>query len=95
MLATFIKAPNMPFPGELCGSEQLCAVKHAVDDACADLRASNGDEGQVSRLMMAVRVTTAVAEGQRDPAKLKLVALDAVGFPATQSDRIGALRRRE
>ena len=70
----------MPLPHELYGSVLLRAVKTAVDDACADLRATGRDDGQISRLMMAVRLTTAVAEGELDPAKLKLVALDAVGF---------------
>jgi len=70
---------------KLYGSELLRVVKHAVDDACADVRETGGDDGQISRLMMAVRLTTAVAEGELDPAKLKLVALDAVGFPASQN----------
>ena len=82
----------MPFPNELYGSELLRAVKHAVDDACADVRESGGDDGQISRLMMAVRLTTAVAEGERDPAKLKLVALEAVGFLASRNERIDAKR---
>jgi len=77
----------MPFPNELYGSELLRAVKHAVDDACADVRATGGDDGQISRLMMAVRLTTAVAEGELDPDKLKLVALDAVGFLAPRNER--------
>lgn len=82
----------MPTPNELSGSELLRAVKRAVDDACADVRVTGGDDGQISRLMMAVRLTTAVAEGELDPAKLKLVALDAVGFLAPRNDRLDAKR---
>ena len=77
----FIQAPNMS-PCHLRRSELLRAVKHAVDNACAHVRATGGDDGQISRLMMAVRLSTAVAEGELDPAKLKLVALGAVDSPA-------------
>ena len=73
---------SSPLPHELSGSVLLRAVKRAVDDACADVRATGGDDGHISRLMMAVRLSTAVAEGELDPAKLKLVALDAIGFLA-------------
>lgn len=72
----------MPFPRELYGPDLLRVVKHAIDDACADVRATGGDDGRIARLMMAVRLMTAVAAGERDPKRLKCLALNAVGAPA-------------
>ena len=69
----------MPFPGEFYGPELLRVVKHAIEDACAEVRAAGGDDGRIPRLMMSIRVTAAVAAGERDPERLKLLALKAVG----------------
>jgi hypothetical protein len=73
----------MPFPSDFYGPELLRVVKRAVDDACAEVRAGGGDDGRVSRLMMSVRMMAAVAAGERDPDRLKLIALKAVEAPAS------------
>ena len=79
----------MPFPGEFYGPELLGVVKGAMDDACAELRAAGGDDGRIPRLMMSVRIMAAVAAGERDPDRLKLLALKAVDAPASPDDRAG------
>jgi hypothetical protein len=73
----------MPFPSDFYGPELLRVVKRAVDDACAEVRAGGGDDGHISRLMMSVRMMAAVAAGERDPDRLKLIALKAVEAPAS------------
>jgi hypothetical protein len=79
----------MPFPGDFYGPELLRVVKRAIDDACAEVRATGGDDGRTARLMMSIRVMTAVAAGERDPERLKFVALKAVGAPASPDDPAG------
>ena len=78
---------NMPFPREFHGPELLRVVNHAIEDACAEVRAGGGDDGRIPRLMMSVRITAAIAAGERDPARLKLLALKAVGATAPPDDR--------
>ncbi len=68
----------MPFPGEYSGPELLRVVKHAIENACAEVRATGGDDGRIPRLMMSVRIWAAVAAGERDPERLKLLALHSV-----------------
>ena len=74
----------MPFLGYEPALLQL--LNCARDDACAELRATGGDDGPIPRLMMSIRLMMAVAAGERDPARLKLVALKAVNAP-TSTDR--------
>ena len=71
----------MPFPGEFYGPELLRVVKRAVEDACAEVRTNGGDDGHIPRLMMSLRIMAAVAGGERDPERLKVLALEAVGEP--------------
>jgi hypothetical protein len=78
----------MPSPREFHGPELLGVVKRAMEDACTEVRAG-GDDGRIPRLMMSVRVMAAVAAGERDPERLKLVALKAVDTPASPDDRAG------
>ena len=77
----------MPFLGYEPALLQL--LNRARDDACAELRANGGDDGQITRLMMSVRLTAAVAGGERDPDRLKLLALQAVGAPTPPDDPAG------
>ena len=77
------QAINMPFPDEFYGPELLRVVKGAMDDACTELREAGADDGRVPRLMMSVRIMAAVAAGERDPDRLKLLALKAVEAPAS------------
>ena len=79
----------MPFPGEFHGPELLRVSKHSVEAACAELRITGRDDGRIPRLMMSVRVMAAVAAGERDPERLKLVALKAVDAPAPPDDGAG------
>lgn len=79
----------MPSPGEFYGPELLRVVKHAIEEVCAELRAAGEDDGRIPRLMMSIRVTAAVATGERDPERLKLLALKAVGVPASPDDAAG------
>ena len=62
-------------------------LNRAREDACAELRANGGDDGKIPRLMMSIRLMTAVAAGERDPERLKLVALKAVDAAAPPDDR--------
>ena len=71
---------RMPFLGHEPALLQL--LNRARDDACAELRANGGDDSHVPRLMMSVRLTTAIAAGERDPERLKVLALKAVDGPA-------------
>ena len=77
----------MPFLGFEPALLQL--LNRARDDACAELRANGGDDGQITRLMMSVRLTTAMAAGERDPERLKVLALKAVDGPPPPDDPAG------
>ena len=76
----------MPFPGEFHGPELLIVASRAMEDACAEVRGRGGDDGRIPRLMMSVRVMAAVAAGERDAERLKMVALKAVGAPHPKDD---------
>ena len=78
----------MPFLGYEPALLQL--LNSARDDACAELRATGGDDGQIPRLMMSIRLMTAVAAGERDPARLKHLALKAVGAASPPDDPAGS-----
>jgi hypothetical protein len=77
----------MPFLGYEPALLQL--LNRARDDACAELRAKGGDDGKITRLMMSVRLMTAVAAGERDPERLKVLALKAVCATAPPDDPAG------
>ena len=79
----------MPFPGEYYGPELLPVVKHAIGDACAELRAAGADDGRITQMMMSVRIMAAVAAGERDRDRLKLLALKAVDVPSPPDDPAG------
>ncbi len=79
----------MPFPREFHGPELLVVARRAMEDACTQVRRTGGDDGPIPRLMMSVRVMAAIATGERDPDRLKLVALKAVDAPAPPDDRAG------
>jgi hypothetical protein len=79
----------MPSPREFHSPELLRVVNHAIEDACAEVRAGGGDDGRIPRLMMSIRIMAAVAAGERDPQSLKLVALKAVDTPASPDDGAG------
>ena len=68
----------MPFSHGAYNPETLAIMTRAVDDACAELRSENGDDGHAARMMMSLRIMTTVAAGERDPQRLRLVALNAV-----------------
>jgi hypothetical protein len=53
----------------------LAMMTRAIDDACAELRMA---DNQPARTMMALRMMIAVAAGESNPARLKLLALNAV-----------------
>jgi hypothetical protein len=74
----------MPFLGYEPALLQL--LNRARDDPCAELRANGGDDGEITRLMMSVRLMTAVAAGERDPERLKILALKAVAATAPRDD---------
>ena len=79
----------MPFLGYEPALLQL--LNRARDDACAELRANGGDDGKITRLMMSVRLMAAVTAGERDPERLKLVALKAVDGAAPPDDAAGGV----
>lgn len=76
----------MPSPREFQGPELLFVAKRAMEDACAEVRSSGGDDGRIPRLMMSIRVMAAIASGERDGGRLKIVALRAVGAPHPPGD---------
>ena len=71
----------MPVPGDLHGPELLMVARRAMENACAEVRSTGGDDGRIPRLMMSVRVMAAIASGERDAGRLKIVALRAVDTP--------------
>jgi hypothetical protein len=57
------------------------ALKHAFDDAWSDVQALFGarvDDAESLRLDLARRIVKAANDGERDPAQLKLIALQAI-----------------
>ena len=76
----------MPFPGEFHGPELLFVARRAMEDACAEVRSTGGDDGRIPRLMMSVRVMAAIAAGERDPERLKVLALKAVDAKSPPDD---------
>ena len=79
----------MPFPGEFHGPELLIIARRAMEDACAEVRSTGGDDGRIPRLMMSVRVMAAIATGERDVERLKIVALKAVDTPPPDDGSTG------
>lgn len=67
----------MPNLSEYYDPELVQLMTGAMDDACAELRVKEGESNLV-RLMMSVRIMSAVNAGERDPERLRLLALHSV-----------------
>ena len=68
----------MPVPGKHYEPEQAKLITRAINDACKELSFANAYDGVHARTVMALDIIAAVDAGERDPERLKLVALDAV-----------------
>jgi hypothetical protein len=70
----------MPFGGASYDPETLDLMTGAFNAACEELRLAKGAEASAEsvRTTMALRIMAAVAAGEREPGRLKLLALHAV-----------------
>ena len=55
----------------------LDVILRALNAACGDQRLPDDNNGRALRTAMASQIMTAVGEGERDPERLKLAALNA------------------
>jgi hypothetical protein len=70
----------MPFSDAVYDPETLAMMSRVLDDAWNELQSVNGTgtAAEMVRTTMATRIMAAVAKGEREPSKLKLLALHAV-----------------
>jgi hypothetical protein len=71
----------MAFPGECYDPETLHGMEEALDAAWDEVEfmlASNAIDPQEVRTILAIRIMAAVRDGERDPERLRELALDAV-----------------
>ncbi len=70
----------MPFCGASYDPETLAMMARVLDEAWHELQSlkATRDSGESVRTTMATRIMAAVAKGEREPGKLKLLALHAV-----------------
>ena len=70
----------MPFAGASYDPETLAMMTRVLDEAWHELRSVNAaaDAAPTLRTTMATRIMAAVAEGEREPSKLKLLALQTI-----------------
>lgn len=67
----------MPFSDTDYDGETLAWLTAAYDGACSDLNIPKDDTAR--RRMVALRIMVAAKEGERDVAKLRQLAVEAVG----------------
>ncbi len=70
----------MPFSGASYDPETLAMMARVFDEAWQELQSVNGSaaSSDMVRTTMATRIMAAVADGELEPSKLKLLALEAV-----------------
>ena len=68
----------MPFPGNSFDPELAKLITRAINEACQELSFADAYDGVHARTVMALDLIAAVDAGERDPERLKFVALDAV-----------------
>jgi len=71
----------MPFSGESYDPETLVLLTRVFDEAWGELQTLlvvKPVDTVAIRTMLAVRIMTAARDGERDPGKLKLIALRAI-----------------
>jgi hypothetical protein len=70
----------MPFSGASYDPETLAMMSRVLEDACKELQSVTAESAlaDVVRATMATRIMMAVAAGEHEPSKLKLLALNAV-----------------
>ena len=74
----------MIFPSDCFDAETLDLMGQAFDAAWEEVGlalASNDDNPTALRKLMAVRIMAAVRDGERDPERLKELALEAIATP--------------
>ena len=72
------KWTGMSFPDESFDSDTRSAMKRALEEACIELRAMLGVDpldADAMRAKLALRITAAAHDGERDPKQLRLIAL--------------------
>jgi hypothetical protein len=68
---------HVNFPYSSYNPELLKVTTHALDAACGERPCPDGIDGRGQRSAMAFQIMLVVATGDRDPERLKLVALNA------------------
>lgn len=69
----------MEFPAASYDPELLSLMSRAYDDACSDDAVKNSAAPpDAARTMMALRIMTAVAAGERSTDRLRLLALQSI-----------------
>ena len=74
----------MPFPRDCYDPETLCLMTKAFDAAWEEVGFALVNEDVTPaalRKIMAVRIMAAVRDGERDPERLKELAIEAVAEP--------------
>ena len=71
-------AVSMIFEDAAFGADLAATMRGAFEDARTALRAQNIEVTEVTRKLMALQIMTAVQWGERDPQRLKELAIAAV-----------------
>ena len=76
----------MQFPAAAYDAELLSLMSRAFDDACRDAARTDALRDGAAQTMMALRMMTAVAAGERNAERLRLLALQAIDERAIARD---------
>lgn len=68
----------MPFSETSFDAETKAVATRALEDACEELRGGVDELDPSARTMAKIKILAALVEGERDPEKLKAVAVETV-----------------
>ena len=85
-LHEFLWVSLMQFPAAAYDAALLKLMSRAFDDACGDIARVNAS-CDAAKTMMALRIMTAVAAGERNIERLRLLALQAIDGREIANDR--------
>jgi hypothetical protein len=68
----------MPFSETSFDEEAKAAATRALEDACKELRGHAEEIDYATRIMAKIRILTGLVEGERDPDRLKALAVQAL-----------------
>ena len=83
LVARRTAAVFMIFEDTAFGADLAAAMRGAFEDARGALQAQNIEVTEVARKLMALQIMTAVQWGERDPQRLKELAIAAVVPPSS------------